>query len=156
MGRLRRSALETGLAGAFLLAGSALWLAGESAPVIQLRTPAPPGSLTIENRGAGAVELARKIAVEMRRGDTWAPVDTEFDAVAECAAPSNAGACVRLAGKSTLRAVAWRGFSCSGQCASICRANLYYGPGTFRFVVSTCDRKKQYRSEPFQMPASPR
>lgn len=104
-----------------------------SPPLALVNGPAP-GALTLIAGAAGAM-VERRLGVEARTAAGWAPITTEFAVVAACAPPAPATPLVLAAG-ARFAVVPWRGFSCSGQCNTICRANIYYGRGPFRFVAT--------------------
>lgn len=97
----------------------------------------------VTNQGSAPVTIARAIAVEARDGARWTAVETELNAVESCPlgpgtrapAPAPPPAVVVPPGRS-LRVMPWLGYSCSGQCGGSCTANIYLGPGTFRFVAT--------------------
>jgi len=60
--------------------------------------------------------------------------------------------CQTLEHGAKLRPVAWNGLSCGGQCGGTCRGNAFLGPGQFRFVVTTCDKKRSFYGPVFTMP----
>ena len=112
---------------------------------------AGPGSLRFVNRGAGSVTIDAAIAVERRAGGLWVAVPTEFNAVAACRSEGPPRT-VRIASGGMLDVVPWRGWSCSGQCQDVCRANLYHGAGPFRFVATTSPGRVCVVGPAFTMP----
>ena len=58
--------------------------------------------------------------------------------------------CVSLAAGAVLQPAPWRGFSCDSQCPTSCDSNVAFPPGTYRFVVESCDGQRQIVSPPFQ------
>ena len=155
MARVRRSSLIAIAAALIVGLGAAV---ASSLPLgVSLSSGRTIGSLRIANAGPGAVTITRAVAVEARVGSRWERVNTEMNAVPMCAASSPALDQVRIASGGKLDAVPWRGFSCSGQCQSICRANIYYGGGPFRFVVTTiAPVASQVTGPAFSMPPRPR
>ena len=121
---------------------------------VQLELADPPGGLRIVNDGTAPVTIQMAIAVEKQEAVGWVPIATEFNAVARCDPPGSAST-VTIAPSSALNARPWRGFSCSGQCNFVCRANVYYGSGMFRFVVTVMPALHRITSTPFAMPAEP-
>ncbi len=146
MGRIRRSPLAAVLLTALLPL---------SCFGVNLELSSEPGSLTVVNPGPTALELDPGVAVERWDQDHWTPVSTSLKLVSDCAQLQQPVKCVRLAPGANLHVVSWKGFSCSGQCAGSCRANIYYGPGKFRFIVRTCDGSQKYVSKTFTLPANP-
>jgi hypothetical protein len=132
MAKFRRHALT---AAALLFAFCGAAEATGTPARLQLVVTGQTGGLRIINRGAASVGLLRAITVQKKERTTWVPITTEFNAVSACAATSTPDK-VTIAGGATLTVVPWKGYSCSGQCVAACRANIYYGPGTFRYVVT--------------------
>ena len=58
--------------------------------------------------------------------------------------------CVSLAAGAVLQPAPWLGYSCYSQCPTSCDSNLASPPGTYRFVVESCDGQRQIVSPPFQ------
>ena len=133
-----RSALAWVLPAAALLAcaGSA-----EETTVV-VRNLSSPGSFEVENRGP-AVDLAWQVTVERHWNGQWTDEVTDLTLIEKCGQPPPP-ACVRLAHAAKLRPVGWNGLTCGSQCAATCRANIYLGPGRFRFVVSSCDGQHKF------------
>lgn len=130
MERLRRAALTA----------AALWVVAPAAtqvPVgaIKLHAASAPSGLLIDNPGDRPVLIRRAIGVEQQVGTQWRPLSTELNAVGACT-PGNGTGPVRLRPHASLSIVPWRGGSCSGQCNRVCRANIDYPPGRFRYVVT--------------------
>ena len=153
MASLRRKAL------AIVIAASALLAFGrpnhaQPPGALRLALTDPPGGLLIVNDGTTAVAIQMAIAVQKQEIAGWVPIATEFKAVARCDPPGSATT-VEVAPATTLTVRPWRGFSCSGQCNFICRANVYYGPGMFRFVVTVVPGSSQIISTAFALPAEP-
>ena len=121
---------------------------------VRLELTDPPGGLRIINDGAGAVTIQMAIAVQKQEASGWVPIVTEFNAIARCD-PPGPGTTVAIAPATALAVQGWRGFSCSGQCNFTCRANIYYGPGTFRFVVTVLPASDRIASAAFVLPAEP-
>ena len=96
------------------------------------------------------VELSREVIVE-RNGDGGTALTLQL--IEMCGAP-DAGACVSIPARATFTPVAWTGMSCDSQCPRPCRANYHLGPGTFRFVVRTCDGRRHWESAWFSLPAA--
>jgi hypothetical protein len=153
MASFRRKALAVGIAASVLLA-----FAGPNhaqAPgALRLVLTDPPGGLLIVNGGTAPVAIQMAIVVQKQEIAGWVPVATEFNAVARCDAPGS-NMTVEVAPATTLTVRPWRGFSCSGQCNYVCRANVYYGPGVFRFVVTAVPGLNQITSSAFALPAEP-
>lgn len=136
MARFRRAAL-----GLLALGAGAAAIAVTPAGLV-LAGGGKPGSLTIANHGPAPVTIARAIAVEWRDGTKWRTAQTEFNAVGSCPWMRPGGRTpapvqsVSISPGASLRVVPWLGYTCSGQCAMACAANVYLGPGTFHFVAT--------------------
>lgn len=112
---------------------------------------AAPGAATVTNNG-GHLKLRRGLIVEEKTNRTWRATN------ASCTVSNNCGeaymsACRDMTPHATVTLVPWNGFSCSGQCEESCDKNEYLGPGTFRFVVVTCDGKQRFEGPAFELPA---
>jgi hypothetical protein len=153
MASFQRYALALALAATALLAFGDPTVAHDSGTV-RLELADPPGGLRIVNDGTapGTIQLA--IVVEKQEAVGWVPIATEFNAVARCDPPGSVTTAT-IPPLSALNVRPWRGFSCSGQCNFVCRANVYYGKGMFRFVVTAMPALHRITSTPFAMPAEP-
>lgn len=123
---------------------------------LTLAIPNEPGGLSIKNGEARDILISHAISVEYRNSNRWTPLNTEFNAVSSCRTPQQRmsnNRFVRIKAGSTLRVIPWRGYSCSGQCQEVCRANVYFGAGPFRFSVQRLPDKTRAVSAPFRMPA---
>jgi hypothetical protein len=126
----------------------------EAKAQLRLELTGRSGGLRLVNAGPKPVMIWSAIAVEKEQGPKGVAVVTEFHAVAECIRQPAADR-VKIEPGATLVVVPWRGFSCSGQCNASCRANVYYGPGTFRFVVTTVPDGQRFTSPTFRLSANP-
>jgi hypothetical protein len=113
---------------------------------------AAPGAFEVRNRGVADVAVSRTVAVERQSGTTWEAVPASLALIDNCEAETT-NVCVTIRPGDVLRPLPWNGFSCAPQCAGSCRANVYLGPGTFRVVVQSCDRKQQFTGAAFNLPA---
>lgn len=161
MEELRRTQGMKALAFAFLVALVALSVASlhpqhspKSLPdeaSVLVRNLSPPGAFEVENRGPD-IELARTVTIQRDLKGEWSDESTDLALVEKCEkSPLNGR--VLLPHGATLRPVLWNGMSCGSQCAATCRANLYLGPGRFRFVVSSYDGKHNFTGPTFEMPS---
>jgi hypothetical protein len=132
---------------------------GMAEPVAQLRLELvnPPGGLRLVNPGSAPATILAMIAVEKQQENRWAPVLTEFCAVARCNGQDRRDMPVQveIAPAVALEVRPWLGFSCFTQCNNVCHANVYYGPGTFRFVVTTVPMGERLVSPAFLPPRQP-
>jgi hypothetical protein len=150
MAKFRRQALTAAAALCF-----ASWCglgSTETAARLQLELTGETGALRIFNPGAAAVGILPAIAVQKKESASWIAILTEFNAVSSCTA-SGPPDTVEIAAGATLTLVPWKGYSCSGQCVLACRANVYYGHGTFRFVVTRIPGMQTDTSPEFTLPA---
>jgi|HubBroStandDraft_1064217.scaffolds.fasta_scaffold196546_2 hypothetical protein len=149
----RRQALSIVLAVLASLAATAQALP-QSAAALRLELTNETGGLRLVNSGAEPLMIRSAIAVEKEEGHDWVTIATEYRAVAQCGRQSSVDP-VEIAPGATLTIVPWRGFSCSGQCDAVCRANVYYGPGAFRFIVTTLPGGQRSTSPTFLLPPRP-
>lgn len=134
-------------------------------PAIIVRNVGEAGGFEVENAGE-ETELDWQVLVEKKGADKWQrysskPTYLNILLVDKCILPpltkpaEEKPSCRAFGKGETLRAVSWSGWSCSAQCPPrACRANAYLGAGTYRFVVGSCDRQKEYYGEEFRLPAS--
>lgn len=118
---------------------------------VVVRNLSPAGAFEVENQGPD-VELAWAVAVQRYTDGQWTDSVTDL-ALAETCGQAPESGCVRLAHSAKIRPERWNGLSCGSQCPAACRANVYLGPGRFRFVVSSCDRQQKFLGSAFEMPA---
>jgi hypothetical protein len=121
-------------------------------PNVTVTNGASPGAFSLRNEGSRGEELARDVAVERRNGELWERMNAPVELIQSCDQARGAS-CMTLPAGATWRPIGWNGFSCGPQCPSSCRANIYLGPGTYRFVVNSCDRTRQFTGPPFELPA---
>lgn len=114
------------------------------------------GSFEVENSSGNEVELSWQIAVERKEGDEWKRLTsvTELNLIEKCGM-SKDSSCMRLAGGAKISPVPWTGWAYRAQCRKNSRKDRYYGPGTFRFIVKSCDGKQEYYGPEFEMPKTP-
>ena len=111
-----------------------------------------PGAFEVENLGPD-IDLAWTVALERETNGKWTEEVTDLTLIEHCGQAPPANGCVRLAHGAKLRPVRWNGLTCGSQCPANCRANLFLGPGRFRFVVSQCDGKQRFTGPAFEMPS---
>ena len=110
------------------------------------------GAIEIANHGP-SVDIKTKLLVQREYKGEWRDETTDTRIIEKCG--DSPGVCRRLAHNAVLRPVPWNGLICASQCSAGCRANLYLGPGKFRFVVESCDGKSRTFGPPFEMPGPP-
>jgi hypothetical protein len=109
-----------------------------------------PGMVEVENRGP-AINLRSQLIVQQMDQGAWHDGAIDLLLSETCVWNPQPG-CQTMAHGAKLRPVRWNGMSCSGQCPQGCRATIYLGPGSFRFVVTTCGGKQRFFGPPFTMP----
>jgi hypothetical protein len=122
------------------------------APVLSVTgTPATVGqhvAISVVNRGPSAAELGTAIAIEVEHDGAFVPTDRggltlRYDCAQE------PPACVTLAPGAELIPPEWLGTWGDVQC--VCTRCGPVEPGTYRFVVTTCDGAHRVEGTPFTM-----
>ena len=111
------------------------------------------GAFSVTNNGA-EIRLNRRVIVEQRAAEQWTATEADVRLISSCDEYEAQSPRLLQAGQS-IAVVAWSGMSCGGQCPASCRANVYLGPGEFRFVVLSEDEAQRFEGPPFQLPAEP-
>jgi len=122
---------------------------------VEVSPAASPGTVRIQNVGAGAIQLAWAIRVEQRFEGGWRPVAVDHLGLRETCENAPAPACVTLSPGESLTPAPWTGYSCSAQCDETCRANVYHGPGGFRLYVQSFDGEQKFYGPSFELEADP-
>ena len=159
MEEFRRTASMTGrplaiwifpaILGVLSCASSALQ---QGAEPVAVRNLPQPGAFEVENRGPD-IELSGAVTIQRYVKGEWEDAVTDLTLIEKCGEGPRRG-CVPLARGAKLHPIRWNGLTCGTQCAATCRANIYLGPGRFRFVVSSCDGKRKFTGVAFEMPAA--
>lgn len=110
-----------------------------------------PGAVSVTNHGPD-LALRRAVLVEKHESGSWAATDADVRLITSCDEVEKGKSRVLKQGE-TLLVKSWNGWSCNGQCPRSCRANLYLGPGEFRFVVLSEDGKKRFEGAAFSLGA---
>ena len=158
MGKLRRSQLMVCaacyLALTFTSCQSPQAALTPQLPAIVITSGNPPGSFSLKNEGSVAVTVDRNVTVEMWGNGKWNAITGVVHLIDRCdeLQPKE---CLRVVPGNSFNPLPWTGSSCAAQCSEPCRANEYYGPGKFRYVIHDCSVKQQWTGPEFQMPASP-
>ena len=129
--------------------GNAVAKAAEETVV--LRSLESPGAVEIENKGS-AISLWSQMRLQRFENGEWHEEkgpDLVIFATCEWNRPPG---CQPVEHGAKVRPVPWNGLSCGGQCGASCRANVFLGPGQFRFVASSCDQKHRFYGPAFTMP----
>lgn len=96
------------------------------------------------NDGDVAISLDDELIAERAEDGGFVRVQEQYvtigacDAVVSSYGPHPGRPCKSLDPHETLKADAWRGFTCSSQCVWTCRANAMHAKGTYRFLVREC------------------
>jgi hypothetical protein len=143
MGKLRRTKI---IAGA-LLAACCTWAAEGQ---VSVENGARPGQFGVVNHGPGPVDLLRKVTVEQLETGKWVVTEAEVFLIGNCREKAEVSS-VRLTSGQKLTVAPWNGKTCDGQCARSCRANIYLGPGEFRFVLWTADHQTRFEGPSFRL-----
>lgn len=150
MGQFRRETLGLALT---VMAWTAC-AGGAVNSAIVIKNLEKPGAFSVTNEGPD-IDLERHVVVEKQEGGAWTNTDADVRLIASCE-ELETGTTRRLARGETLVVKGWDGWSCDGQCPRPCRANLYLGPGTFRFVVQASGGKQRWEGPAFQLGEDPR
>lgn len=124
-------------------------------PAVAVQNLQPPGSFSVTNNGP-EIALLRRVLVERQAANgQWESTDADVRLIASCDEADEGDVRVLKQGE-TLVVKSWDGWSCDGQCPRPCRANIYLGPGEFRFVVLTPDRASRFEGASFHLGESKR
>ena len=142
MDQLRRYAIIAAACSATMLAASAV-------PQIEIQLPGKFGEFRVINRGE-TIQLNSTVKVQQKTPGGWqdAPV-TNLRLRASCEAGA-ATECMTLAAGASLQPPSWTGSYCSSQCLSNCNLDGPAPPGTYRYVISSCDGEHKFVSPPFE------
>lgn len=141
------------LVAALLIGCPGVAVAGPSSLTVVARDG---GQLLVSNSTSSPVRLNGSVVVEGFDGRVWKPLITEMNLVEACPADGIMlpGRPVLLSPGRKISPPAWRGWSCSGQCETHCRSNVYWGSGPFRFRL-TAFAGTSYVTNSFRMAAQP-
>jgi hypothetical protein len=119
---------------------------------VMIKNLKAPGAFEVINTADADVDLAWEVGVEQRVGEQWRSIVVEqFELIEQCGEIKQSP-CRKLLAKGVIRPVPWTGYSCSSQCNTACRANVYYGPGQFRFIIRSCSGQEQINGSSFKLP----
>lgn len=113
-------------------------------------TPAAVGqhvAISITNRGSSAAELGASLAIEVERDGTFVATEQASALTLRYDCAHDAPACLTLAPGAELLPPEWLGTWGDMQC--ICTRCGPVEPGTYRFVVTTCDGAHRVEGTPF-------
>lgn len=148
MGNLRPESLSMLLASLTFLSAC---FAAQGKSDVQVTNGKAPGTAVVTNRGPD-IALSRKVYVEKHVGGTWTATDAAVRLIAACD-DTEVGIARVLRRDETFSLKPWNGWTCGGQCGGSCRANVYLGPGEFRFVVKSADGKQRFEGPAFVLGA---
>ncbi len=119
-------------------------------PVL-VRNLQQPGTFEVDNTGP-AIQLWSQVKLQRFQNGQWQEEQGTNLFLAESCGWNQQPVCQTLPQGAKLHPFPWNGLSCGGQCPMVCRANDFLGPGQFRFVVTTCDRKRSFYGPAFTLP----
>lgn len=128
-------------------------------PHVVVRNLETPGAFSVSNVGPD-LDLRRRVLVEKREREEgaakvgWKATDADVRLIASCE-EKESGETRLLERGETLVVQRWNGWSCDGQCPRPCRANIYLGPGEFRYVVLSGDGRQRFEGAPFALGEQP-
>jgi hypothetical protein len=154
MGELRRQELKL-LFTAVLAMMACTEGSGEGSvvPKIVLRNLSAPGAFSVTNNGPD-IELQRRVVVEKMEPAGWRATYADVRLIATCE-EKETGTTRLMKHGETLVVKSWNGWSCNGQCPRSCRANIFLGPGQFRFVVVSGNSTQRFEGEAFTLAEKP-
>ncbi len=147
MGKLRHHAIAV-----LACAAVALSTVAAAGQVVEIEVSKTFGEIQLVNRGA-AIQLSSEVKVEQMVDGKWQQTPVANLYLISSCTQSPAPACVLLAANASLRPVPWRGNYCSSQCMANCNLDGPVPPGTYRYVVTSCDRKRRFYSAAFEKKA---
>jgi hypothetical protein len=107
------------------------------------------GEFSVRSQGTAA-SLNSAVTVERKVEGKWVRMDVTNLYLRSACDGSTPPRCQRLDANATLKAAPWTGRFCSSQCPSSCRLDGPAPPGTYRFVITTCDGKETFVSAEFE------
>ena len=141
MARFRRYALTAA-------AGIVTLFAAAPLPRVEIQPGGKFGEFRVVNHGA-AIRLRSAVEVQRREKDKWVDAHVaNLHLTASCA--GTVPDCVTLAAGATLQPVPWTGSFCASQCTVNCNLDGTAPSGTYRFAVTSCDRKFRFYSDSFE------
>lgn len=105
--------------------------------------------IRVENRGDASTELGRTVRVERQTDGGWDAVDVELSLRYSC--EDEAMECVTLAPGATYLPPPWLGTIGQAQCE--CERCAAAEPGTYRFVLQSCNGAHVVEGESFELVA---
>jgi hypothetical protein len=105
-----------------------------------------PGALRLRNTGGTPIRLAFAARIELQQTGRWEATHHDLLLFESCPDPAPPpDGCITLEAHATYNPVAWTGWFT--QCHA-CDKNVPAAVGTYRFVVTTCDRASEATSDP--------
>jgi hypothetical protein len=124
---------------------------GRAQTAITIRSLDKPGAEIVENHGQSQTVRVH-VEVEQRDGEKWKDTGTNVKLVERCTEAEADQTCRNLPAGARLTVAPWNGMDVGGQCPESHSIDENIGPGTFRFVVTSCDGKDRFEGDPFDMP----
>ncbi len=128
------------------------------APDVVVVNGATPGSFSIQVGLVGAVELSTYVEIQREVDGGFVPsgvtdvvLTTACDPDLALRGGRSLARCTTLPGGTTLTPPPFTGMGCASQCNMVCHWNAPVTPGTFRFVVTSCDGKRRFEGPAFVM-----
>jgi hypothetical protein len=123
---------------------------GDTGPEIAIRNIEPTRAL-IENRGGRVRSLRRSLTIEQQFEGAWQDAGLNGLSLQPGERGQASQACISVPPGGTIPIGPWDGRTCHGEC----RQSYYMGPGTFRYVVASCDGTERIAGPPFELPTEP-
>jgi len=107
------------------------------------------GSFRLVNSGP-SISLNSAVEVERQENGDWQNARVSNLLLIRSCQEKASQKCIQLAARATLQPPPWRGNYCSSQCPVPCDLDGPLPPGTYRFVITSCDGKHRFHSASFQ------
>ncbi|MBK8013058.1 MAG: hypothetical protein IPK13_17095 [Deltaproteobacteria bacterium] len=105
-----------------------------------------PGALVVRNRTDHPIRLRWAADIERLSDETWTVERAHLFLFGACPEPdAPPTGCVTVPARGTVRVQPWTGYFGCAQC-DVCRKNVPAAPGTYRFVVWSCDGRTRVES----------
>lgn len=147
MGKFRRAALSAGLAAVTLSIG------GAHAADVQVVLGSNFGDFSVVNHG-NPTSLKSNVEVQQLVGGAWQNRGVqELHVMSACPADDKpAPSCRSIGHDEAVVAVPWTGHVCYSQCPRSCFGEGKALPGTYRYVIKSCDQHRTFMSPAFVVP----
>lgn len=142
MEQLRRYAIIAAACSATMFATSAF-------SQIEIQLPGKFGEFRVINRGE-AIQLNSNVKVQQKTTGGWQDAPVSNLRLGVTCEVGTATECTTLVAGASLQPPSWTGSYCSSQCLSNCNLDGPAPPGTYRYVISSCDGKRRFVSPAFE------